>query len=249
MLNNFNILNLNNNYTHMPFLFSYKGIEYMLYTSARILIDNYMPWETYCINLTNGEQWKINTPQSGNDIQCSPSVFEENDKLIFTHIGSTTNDNGSKFYEFYKLNDFSDLQGNGVYKSQGRMMKGAENKKYIVKHIKQYTFEKGIEERLEFYEKESNALVFEEREELDNIVRVVSVFNSENLFIITSRRNNDYISYILDIESNNRELIQVDGQSVYKCSIYNGVLAYAVKEDGFEERHIEFTENFDLVSI
>lgn len=92
------------NLSHMPFLFNHNDNKYLLYCEKEKdlsmligfenpnsdtpfpLYTNFIGWAVHIKNLDTGEVKKIPTPES--DLDCNPSIFFENGKMLLSYIAS-----------------------------------------------------------------------------------------------------------------------------------------------------------------
>jgi hypothetical protein len=70
---------------------------------------------------------------------------------------------------------------------------------------------------------------------LDYIIRIIGVFEEKNKIIVTGKKDNNYQSFLIDLENQSIDKIKnIDGNDIiYKCSLIgdeeNGLLAYTNK--------------------
>ena len=246
-------------YTHQPFLFKKADKIKLLHCQSKqedkIIYSR--PWKIFIKDLDSGGISKINTPfnkissknRSEAIIECNPSLYELDGKFFLTYIKGVF-EAGLKYdlvqYEvpdldFDKIKDFTILKSN--------IFSGCvvDNKIYSLAHqIGKIIL---IED---FSNKDLLDSISSDLFNFESITRVNSIFK-QNKLIVTgldkkpkSRTNklSVYKSYIYDIDKKciERELLNKNGESLYKSSIIDNKLAYALKLKGFEDRRIEIED-------
>jgi hypothetical protein len=232
---------------HQPYLSS----NFLLYCSAENSIKlnfggeyELVPWKIYKKDSNNIES-EINTPKYGPlgniILECNPHLLTKDYTLYLGYTAGFNQGLETPIVYYYinipidsNLNIIGDM--NVITRSFSSCL--IQNKLFSIDH-------KSGEDKL-IVDDELFKLPFEYK----FIYRITNVFEQEGRFIITvSDADNIYRSYLIDFNNNFKEIKNLAGDSIYKCSIYNNKLVYAVKDTTDQEarRIVEetFSENLN----
>lgn len=245
-------------YTHQPFLFKKDNKIKLLHCQSKkedqIIYSR--PWKIFVKDLDSGEISKISTPfnkinkiKNEAIIECNPSLYELDGNFFLTYVKGVL-ESGLKYHlvqyevpdlDFNKIKNFTILKNN--------IFSGCvvNNKIYSIAHQVGETIL--IED---LFNKNLLGSISKDLFDFQSITRINSIFK-QNKLIVTgldkkprSRTNKLLIhkSYIynIDEESIEKELLNKNGESLYKSSIIDNKLAYALKLKGFEDRRIEIED-------
>lgn len=245
-------------YTHQPFLFKKDNKIKLLHCQSEKedKITYSRPWKIFLKDLDSGEISKINTPfnkikKSKNEaiIECNPSLYELDDKFFFTYIKGVPEPSLKYHLVQYEVPDldFNKIKNFIILKTNVFSGCVVNNKIYSLEHQIGKTIL--IEDLLN-----KNLLdsISSDLFDFESITRVNSIFK-QNKLIVTgldkkprSRTNKlpIYKSYIYNTDEKciEKELLNKNGESLYKSSIIDNKLAYALKLKGFEDRRIEIED-------
>ena len=245
-------------YTHQPFLFKKDNKIKLLHCQSKEedKITYSRPWKIFLKDLDSGEVLKVNTPFNKNKItkneaiiECNPSLYELDGKFFFTYIKGVLEPTLKYHLVQYEVPDldFNKIKNFMILKNNIFSGCVVDNKIYsLANKIGKIIL---IEDLLN---KNLLGSISRDLFDFESITRVNSIFK-ENKLIVTglhkkprSRTNKLHIykSYIYntDEKSIEKELLNKNGESLYKSSIIDNKLAYALKLKGFEDRRIEIED-------
>jgi hypothetical protein len=231
---------------HQPYLSS----NFLLYCSAENSIKlnfggeyELVPWKIWKKDSNNVES-EINTPKYGiyGDIlvECNPHILIKDNNLYLGYTaGFNQGLNTPIVYCYINIPIDSNLNIIGDMNIITRSFSSCliQNKLFSIDH--KHGHDKLI----------VNDELFKLPFEYKFIYRLTNVFEQEDRFIITvSDLDGVYRSYLIDFKGNFKEIKNLAGDSIYKCSIYNNKLVYAVKdsEDKEARRIVEETFSSNL---
>lgn len=245
-------------YTHQPFLFKQGDKIKLLHCQSKQedTITYSRPWKIFLKDLDSGEILKINTPfnkikinKNEAIIECNPSLYELDGKFFLTYIKGVLEPTLKYHLVQYEVPDldFNKIKNFIILKTNVFSGCVVNNKIYSLDHKIGKTIL--IEDLLN-----KNLLdsISSDLFNFESITRVNSIFK-QNKLIVTgldkkprSRTNklSIYKSYIYNTDEKRieKELLNKNGESLYKSSIIDNKLAYALKLKGFEDRRIEIED-------
>lgn len=232
--------------SHQPFLFKNDLNELcLLYCSLKD--NNYLkeikyfseiikirPWQIKFLNLETQESYFLNfncfNESFGEMIVfCNPHLIENE---LFVNIGFQKNDQSGIKYHFCKTKLQENISFFNVLSNETIFSGTKFSSEFILCNYK-------MERNLRKYNCENNNFieVFGNYLDIpyDMIYKIQKIWNTYN-FIFTVGYNEKYSSYVLDEKLNViNEIKNLNDESVYKCSILDDNLIYAVKNDNLEE--------------
>ncbi len=174
--------------------------------------------------------------------------FEEQGKKYISYIKSNNlSESPVTIFDLYKVevdNDFNTIEEHVLLKEN--TYSGFENEQYVVfSELEHYQIfliflNKETQERKKF---KITQLVDQQP-----LFRVVPVYGQLNSVLLTSATS-EMTAYIADINNfyNFKTVINKDGMPVYKCSVLDALLVYAIKAGPHrEDRELIHEENFNL---
>jgi hypothetical protein len=238
-------------YSHMPFLFEENGQKFMIFSSCENFLtgiygEQYMPWTIYCINLETNEKFRVNTYLSEKNVECSGSMFYDDEGMCnFSFIGTNFETQDILKYYITTLKG-PNLRNLSSKKIEEKTFTGTitndwyvYSKKYIIPNTHTPRDTISIVNKKTKNTKTINLF--------ETVYRMVEVFDQKDKLIVTGSENDHTFSILYDMNIGTHQVIKVNGDDVYKCSILGDEIACAVKLDGFEEREIKFYDSYELV--
>lgn len=245
---------MNKIYTHQPFLFKKNNKIKLLYCQSEEgdNITSARPWKIFVKDLDSEQILKINTPFSkifsGDKnnalIECNPSLHKLGNSFFLTYIKGV-------LYPPLKYNlvqyevpdlDFNKIKNFNILKSN--IFSGC----VLNKKIYSLKGQGGKVILIEAFFKRSDAPESINCEDFNfqSFIRVNSIFEQNKLIItgLSKEPNSIHKSYIYNVDKKcvERELLNKNGDSLYKSSIIDNKLAYAIKLNGFENREIQIED-------
>ena len=242
---------------HQPYLFKKNNTRYLLFTKGgepHVFSDGQkISFESIFIkNLDNNEEKILfDFPDV---IECNPVFFQKNGKNYISYIRSKvlTEDTITDYIPFrdfslYKVevdNDFNVIGEHTLIKQYS--YSGFENEDLLIYSSYEYR-----DIMINIEDKSTNKnLKYKITQIVANVpaFRIVPVFGYKNAIIITSAalESSVLIKDIYDLYSFNK-LTNKEKRNIYKCSILDNLLVYAIKTgEDFEDRDLVFEEGFDI---
>ena len=239
--------------THQPYLFKKNNDKFLLFTKGDATktyesFDGVMlTFESiYVKNLDTQQEKKLFDFEE--HIECNPVYFEEQGKKYISYIKSNNlSESPATIFHLYKVevNDDFDTIGEHILLKENTYS-GFENEQYVVfSELEHYQIflifmNKETQERKKF---RITQLVDQQP-----LFRVVPVYGQLNSVLLTSATS-EMTAYIADINNfyNFKVVLNKDKKPVYKCSILDDLLVYAVKIGlNREDRELVFEEAFAL---
>jgi len=229
---------------HQPYISS----NFLLYCFAENPIKlnfggeyELVPWKIWKKN-SNGIESEINTPQNGiyGDVilECNPHIINKDNNLYLGYTAGFNNGLNTPIVYYYiniPIDDNLNIIGDMSIITKSFSSCFIQDKLLSIDH-------KHGNDKLIINEE-----LFKLPFEYQFIYRVTNIFNDQNKFIVTvADENNIYHSYLLDFNNNFKEIKNLANESIYKCSILNNKLAYAVKNSSKEEARIIIEETFPI---
>lgn len=227
---------------HQPYLYS----NFLLYCFAENPIKlnfggeyELVPWKIYKKD-SNAVESQINTPKYGihGDIilECNPHVLTKNNNLYLGYTAGFNQGSDTPIVYYYinipidaNLNIIGDM--NIITRSFSACL--IQDKLFSIDH--KHGHDKLI----------VNNELFKLPFEYKFIYRITNISNDKDKFIITiADKDNIYRSYLLDSNNNFKEIKNLANEPVYKCSMLNNKLIYAIKNSPAEEARIIIEETF-----
>ena len=240
---------------HMPYYFGDKllcclsdNILLKQQTLSSQIISNhisepikYRPWKLY---IWENEWIKVNLGVDNSQIECNANVSINNNKVHLSVIVGTIGDNFIRYnMMIYNGDNINNLFLTEIIQD---VYTGFDNNKFRV------IFRNGKLTIINKLTYKITTLVPDHK-----LLRIIDNYDNQNQMIATYWVNDSIKSFLLDFSTNTCNEITVDGQSVYKCSIHNGKIAYAViknndivamSESVFEDRQVKLSNNYKLVN-
>jgi len=239
--------------THQPYLFRKNNERFLLFTKgdATKTYESFdgvtLTFESiYVKNLDTQQEKKLFDFEE--HIECNPVYFEEQGKKYISYIKSNNlSESPVTIFDLYKVEvdgDFNTIGDHVLLKEN--TYSGFENEQYVVfSELEHYQIfliflNKETQERKKF---KITQLVDQQP-----LFRVVPVYGQLNSVLLTSATS-EMTAYIADINNfyNFKTVINKDGMPVYKCSVLDALLVYAIKAGPHrEDRELIHEENFNL---
>lgn len=231
---------------HQPYLYSNLLLYCFAENPIKLIFGGeyeIIPWKIWKRD-SNGIESVINTPTSGIHgniiLECNPHILNKNNNLYLGYTAGFNQGNDTPLIYYYvnipidlNLNIIGDMeiitQSLSSCFVQGNLL-SIDHTDLIPKFV--------INE--EFFK-----LPFQYK----FIYRITNISNDNSRFIMTVSDENDvYRSYLLDLNLNNnfKEIKNLANESIYKCSILNNKLVYAVKDSPNEEARTIIEETFSM---
>jgi hypothetical protein len=226
---------------HQPFLFKNNNKDYMLYCKKEKTINIIKPhktfslavWNIYIKDLQNEIDKKIFNIE--NRIECNPSFFIENNELFLSFISSVVIDNNTKSLNYFLKKVKLDQNFNLISEEEDVVsaMSGFEtdSKIYCFSYLSSFEYIFEIDKQTSITKQLDISSIANE------FGRIIPIFNSNNYIVTDSLTQRSFL-----IENNftstPKQIKNNKGDSIYKCSILDNKLAYAIKKEDFEDRDI-----------
>jgi hypothetical protein len=239
--------------THQPYLFRKNNERFLLFTKgdATKTYESFdgvtLTFESiYVKNLDTQQEKKLFDFEE--HIECNPVYFEEQGKKYISYIKSNNlSESPVTIFDLYKVevDDNFDTIGEHILLKENTYS-GFENEQYVVfSELEHYQIflifmNKKTQERKKF---KITQLVDQQP-----LFRVVPVYGQLNSVLLTSATS-EMTAYIADINNfyNFKVVLNKDKKPVYKCSVLDDLLVYAVKIGlNREDRELVFEEAFAL---
>jgi hypothetical protein len=231
------ITSLNN--SSQPYLYVNENNLLMLYCFAESSVTRVFgdasykvrPWKIKLYNLNTDLNITLNTITSLPDkgqvvVECNPHIFIHNNQIELCYTAGFAKTATSPIVYYFCSMKSDNLSFDNLYDFQiiSKTFNGTylNSNNYLLIDKKNYdvdTITQNLKINNKIIDSYSNF-------NLEEILRIINVFNS-NYFLITGKKENNYISYLLNNDlSINKKIQNNNNENVYKCSIYPKVLAY-----------------------
>lgn len=219
-------------FSHMPFVVYGKPPEFKAEQFCCLQVDG--KWKLHHFD---GETWKrINTGLLDDATECSPTAELENDKwqVSFVTVGAEPD----RKFRFYKIAYLENPQPEVVCKAEvgfvwkNRIVFGKRSGGlYISDAIK------------------TQKLTFSDVEYLYRVSYNPS--NPNELLISGQYKGGELFSWACNVNARTLHSLIVNGNPAYKAAFFGNTLFYAERgdSDGFEERHIVSSENYEKTPL
>lgn len=235
--------------SHQPYLFKHKNKNFMAFCKKEKIIKllrgernfEFVVWNIYIKDLETNIDKKI---FSINDrIECNPSIFYENGEAYLSFIASVSINNDTKLFNYQLKKIKIDENFNLISEEEDVMpaMSGFETDKKIYS----FSFLSGFEYIFEIDKEKCTTISLDISSITNQFGRVIPIYNSSNYIITDSLTQRSFF-----IENNHtfnpKQIKNKEGKKVYKCSILDNIIAYALKTGEFEDRDIVIEEGYIL---
>ena len=251
-------------YSHMPFLFEESETINMLFSKVDYE-DERDPrrWKLHTCILDDMLQpqdiQRLNTGLGDEYIECNPSIYiNGNNELVLTFIAGKPIPNAPTRYRAYQMTGYSidDLSEAQVVSVEPyiKPWSACQTLHYnavcgVVLHSLESSF---INKKTIAIRNKNDNSVIHLNLDVDNILRVSSIYGSANKILITARSDQftyRFKTFVYDIEADvlydTRNDVNLDNN--YKGSVYKNMYAYAQRSDsGFENRSICVIDEFQM---
>jgi len=229
--------------SHQPFLFKHNNQMHLIYCEKNnTLIINQMPiiiWSIFVLNLETNTKKRIFNIE--NRIECNPSVRYENNSIILNYIASNIIEEKIESIDYFLYRTILDNDFNIIREEQQliKTFSGFETLTDIY-----YFSLRGGYEYINIQNKDTNNENILNISSITNgLARIIPIFNSNNFIVTDPYTQRSF--YIQDNFTNDPPQIKNNQhQSIYKCSILDNTISYAVKKQDLENRDIIIEEGY-----
>lgn len=217
-------------YTHMPFLFSQNGNDYMLFGGQ---VPN-GEWKLYwsLLNVWSPQRFVTGAPASATE--CAPAAFVENGVIRMSALIE------------YRLHQFEG------YSLDAMKVVAKDEKQYFSGVVTPFNILRANSDFVEVYDRLNNPLrhidMLRFGFEYMRLVRLSFVpLDPDKILVTGNSLMLGQRSVLYSMSQDKAWLIQVAGQNVYKCALTGAALYYVTGPD--MQRVIVGTNEFDLIPL
>lgn len=241
------------NNSSQPYLFVNTNTVDMLYCYADHSIDlsfgqsSYVirPWKIKKFNLTNETSTDLQTMLFDNEygrvaLECNPHIRLNNGevKLCYTAGFMKTDNDPIKYYLCSMTADNLNLDNlrdfTVIHKTFSGTLLNSNELLFVDKvYGKDVLAKKNLNSNI------AN-IINTEYLNLSEILRITTVYNSDQIIITGKNKEQTYVSYLLNSDLSIDYIItNLYNMNVYKCSMLNNLLAYTVRNDSYGSEDVE----------
>jgi len=236
-----------------PYLFVNSNTVDMLYCYAdhsiglRFGNSSYVirPWKIKKLNLTNETSVDVQTTLFDNEygrvaLECNPHIRSSNGevKLYYTAGFIKTENDPIKYYLCSMTADNLNLDNLRDFTVIHKTFSGTLlNSNELLFVDKVYGKDVLARKNLSF---NTADIINTEYLDLAEILRITTVYNSDQVIITGKSKEQTYVSYLLNSDLSIDHIITNSyNMNIYKCSLLNNLLAYTVRNDSYGPEDVE----------
>jgi len=229
--------------SHQPFLFTHNNQLHLAYCEKEKIITinkiSVAIWNVFILNLETNIKKKIFNVQ--NRIECNPCVRYENGNVVLNFVASDALTSNATMIRYYLKSVVLDDSFNALTEEQQivETFSGFETQQNILSFA--------LECRYEYIAVENKTTSAKSMLDISSIsngfARIIPIFNTSEFIVTDPHTQRSF--YIKDnFTSNPPQIKNNKHESVYKCSILNNIIAYAIKKQDFEDRDIIIEDSY-----